>query len=331
LSVKKEDEVEAKRAGAVLAVPPSRPNLAFSAKELVLVNFPHTDPDGSKRAAHVPCKTWVRENGAYSLILQSGAYVDKRESDPEKRTKYLGIPYGATARLLLFFIMTEAIRTDTRKVKLGKSFNDFLTKLGGGKDRGKKSLSASVIEQFNRLTSAKISLQVNQQTETHDIETTIFIQIAEAKEFWHSRKKKDQSSFFESYVLLTEDFFRKLKGKNIPLDWDVLLKIKKSPFAIDLYCWLTYEAAKAQTSGKSRFIPWHSLKEQMGADYTEVEDFSKAARRELKKIVAAYPALVVETPRGGLVVRADSLPSITSDGSAPHLPAKTKKSRKSEV
>ena len=90
-----------------------------------------------------------------------------------------------------------------------------------------------------------------------------------------------------------------------------LKALKRSPLALDLYAWLTYEAFRANKSGKGRFVAWRLLAEQMGGDYANTDEFARKARVALRKIQALYPALKLGPMRGGVRVEPDSLPAIT--------------------
>lgn len=285
-----------------------KPKIGYSAREMVLLNLPHSDPKAP---------VWVRNNGNVSLVIQGGYRVQHVKDAPE----YLGIPYGATARLILFYLMTEATLNQSPRVYLGRSFNAFLEAIGATKNsRGKKTGAAAALRQLDRLLNA--SFQIQQKTETHEAEIfrTKFLPLAEGYEIWFSKKEKDRSQgkLFDSFVELSTTLYDSLQCSPIPLDWAILLKLRKSPLAIDLYSLLTYESAKVQKKGKARFIPWASLKEQMGAEYARLDNFVAAAKKELKKIADIYPGLSLGDRKAGIEIKADSLPSVPS---LPELPS----------
>lgn len=77
------------------------------------------------------------------------------------------------------------------------------------------------------------------------------------------------------------------------------------------HAWLTYEAYRANKSGKGRFVAWNLLAKQMGDNYEEARNFRQKARVALRKIQALYPALKLGPIRGGIKVEPASLPAIT--------------------
>src|SRR3954471_12089051 len=61
-------------------------------------------------------KPWVRENGRVSLTIMPGVF-----KAPGRSLEHVGIPYGARARLLLMYLQTEAVRTESPVVNMGGS------------------------------------------------------------------------------------------------------------------------------------------------------------------------------------------------------------------
>jgi len=283
----------------------TKPKTGFAAREMILLNLPHSDPKAP---------VWRRKNGKLSLIVQGGY----RENQTTGELDYMGIPYGATARLLLFYLMSEATLTKSPRIFLGNSFNAFLETIGASKTGGKKSGATAVIRQLERLLTASFSVQCSidhKETRLFAGENARFVK---KFELWFSKKEAEQAAFWESYIDLSPELFESLKQAAVPLNWDILVKLRKSPLALDLYAWLTYEAARAQQTGKGRFVPWAALKDQMGAEYERLNNFVAAAKRELAKIKKLYTGLSLGKRHGGLEIMADSLPSVER----PALPSK---------
>jgi hypothetical protein len=72
---------------------------------------------------HKPIKelTWKRECPNLKLVIQSG--VDGNE-------KPLGLPYGSYARYILLFLQSEAVKTRSRDIQLGRSMRVWLGTMG---------------------------------------------------------------------------------------------------------------------------------------------------------------------------------------------------------
>lgn len=273
----------------------------YIARELVILNLPHSDPKAP---------VWVRKNGRVSLIIQGGYRSRPNSAKPE----YIGIPYGSIARLILYYILTEATYTKSRRVELGQSFDAFLASIGATKEsRGKKTGAEAALKQLDRLLNASFRLQYMHESEGVEVNKGRALPLADSYEIWFSKKRDftSQTTLWNSHLELSKELFESLTKNPVPLSWDILLQLRKSPLALDLYAWLSYESARAQQSGKGRFVPWAALKEQMGAEYGTVDEFSRKARKEIRKISGIYGALKVTTPRGGVAICADSLPSVS--------------------
>jgi len=304
-------EEEAKRP----AEPPTKakpPKVGYVARELVLLNLPCRKPIGD---------VWARKNGDLSLIVQGGYRVDQKTGKPIN----IGVPYGATARLVLFYIMSAAAFSETRRIYLGNSFDAFLKTIGASPERrGVKTGARAVLNQLERLINASFKIQLCTENEDFNVERIKPLPLISDSEIWFSKKKGDntQKGLWSSYVEISEELFQSLKKNPIPIDWDVILKIRKNPTALDFYALLTYESAKAQATGKGRFIPWASLRDQMGNEATRLNNFSAKARTAIKEIQKYYKGLKVSfIKEGGIRIEAGSTPSVPSNSPLKRPPA----------
>jgi hypothetical protein len=85
------------------------------------------------------------------------------------------------------------------------------------------------------------------------------MQVARKTELWWSRKDPDQTALWGSSIELGQDFFDAITAYPVPADMRALRALKRSPLALDLYAWLSYEAFRAHRSGKPRFENWSQL------------------------------------------------------------------------
>ena len=127
-------------AGSVIFDKPATTKEAvYMASELVQCTLPHKDPK------KIP--VWIRRNGNFTLAIQAGTNLKTGES--------YGYPYGIIPRLILFWIITEAIRTKSRRLELGHSLRQFMAELGldssrGGKFSDARRLRNQMERLFNR-------------------------------------------------------------------------------------------------------------------------------------------------------------------------------------
>jgi hypothetical protein len=276
---------------------PTLDDLAYMARELVQVTLPHRNP------GDVPA--WSRANGNLTMTIRPG--WDAQTEKP------IGYPFGNLPRLLLFWLTAEAVRTRCRTIELGNSLSDFMFQLGlNPAGRGRRSDASRLREQMERLFRATISFD---RTVTEDARTgTVWMdmQITSGGEMWWSPRDPSQATLWGSWIELGEKFFRAIIAHPVPLDMRALKALKRSPLALDLYSWLTYEAYRAHKSGKGRFVAWSLLAQQMGDDYARTTDFQQKAVAILRKVRALYPTLKLGPLRGGIRIEPDSLPAITA-------------------
>ena len=113
------------------------PDLGFMARLMALCSLPRANPGRRLQ--------YKRINGPYTLIMTAVGET--------------GLPFGNLPRLLLAWVSTEAVRTQSRELFLGASLSEFMRKLdlapvGGGR-RGERT---RVHNQMKRLFNAHIQL-----------------------------------------------------------------------------------------------------------------------------------------------------------------------------
>lgn len=279
---------------------------AFMARQLVQATLPHKNPGD--------VRVWSRTNGNLTLVIQPGWNT--------KTNKSFGYPYGTIPRLLLFWLTTEAILKKTPRLELGHSLAGFMEELGlsantGG---GKRGDAARLKDQMTRLLRATISFQ--QDLKDGDREGLAFLdmKVSDNGVLWWSHKDPNQNTLWGSWIELTPRFYEAITANPVPVDMRALRALKRSPLALDLYSWLTYEAFRASRKGRSRFVSWGLLMQQLGTDYASEADFRRKAKAALTKIRAVYPHLQLGTRMGGIEVLPTSLaaiqPAATIDATA---------------
>lgn len=284
-------------AGAGIALDnPSAEDRAFMARQLVQATLPHKNPGD--------VRVWTRANGNLTLVIQPGWNA--------KENKSFGYPYGTIPRLLLFWITTEALVKKSTRLELGNSLAGFMDELGlsantGG---GKRGDAARLKDQMMRLLRATISFQ--QDLKDGDREGMAFVdmKVSDAGVLWWNHKEPLQQTLWGSWLELTPRFYEAITANPVPVDMRALRALKRSPLALDLYSWLTYEAFRAHRKGRSRFVSWGLLMKQLGTDYANEADFRRKVKAALTKIRTVYPALKLGARMGGVEVLPTSLAAI---------------------
>ena len=266
----------------------AEPDLGFMARLLALCSLPRTNPKDRKE--------YVRRNGPYALVMTAGG-LNK-------------LPYGILPRLLLAWVCTEAVRTQSRELVLGRSLYEFMRKLGmdshSGGARGDRT---RLKNQMRRLFGCMVTLvYTNAQHESR-----MSSLVADRADYWWNVSRPDVPVLWDSTIRLGEEFFNEIVRHPIPLDMNALRALKRSPLGLDLYCWLTYRVFTLKAPLR---LSWKQLYRQFGADpanagkHSTVKSFRVVCLRELKKIKKAWPDLHYSTVTGALVL-SPSPPRIT--------------------
>ena len=278
------------------------PDLGFMGRLMALCSLPRTNPGRRLQ--------YKRVNGPYTLIMTAVGQT--------------GLPFGNLSRLLLAWVCTEAVRTQSRELFLGSSLSGFMRKLGvapiGGGSRGERTRLHS---QMRRLFNAHIQLAY----EDKNVDAAVNAVIADRAVFWWNDRKLGESSLWESKIELGEKFFEEIICHPVPLDLNILKAMKRSSLGLDLYLWLTY---RTFTLKRPLRLSWASLYRQFGLDPARAgskriaDDFRKDCLRELKKIQIAWPELNYATGRGALILQ-PSKPAVPPArfqfvGSSPQAP-----------
>ena len=253
------------------------PDLGFMARTMALCSLPRTNP--GNRHQH------KRVNGPFKLVMVAGA--DNK------------LPYGNLPRLLMAWVCTEAVRTQSRELVLGKSLSKFMRTLGIYNSGGQPQ--TRLRNQMKRLFGCTVSMIYK---DDHG-EQFVSSLIAERGEFWWNERKPDEPSLWDSKIELGEKFFNEIIRHPVPLDMNTLTALKRCALGLDLYLWLTYRTFTLRTPLR---LTWRQVYRQFTADPANVEDkniiqmFRRKVLRELKKIKLAWPDLNYTTVPGVLIL-----------------------------
>ena len=260
------------------------PDLGFMARLMALCSLPRTNPGNQKE--------YIRCNGPYTLGMTAG--LNNK------------LPFGHYPRLLLAWVCTEAVQTQSRVLILGSSLSEFMRTLGVYSSDGKAY--ARLRNQMDRLFNAHVSLIYEDKRG----KATVNSLIARRTEFWWNHKRPDQPSLWESKIELSEDFFNEIICHPIPIDINTLTALKRSSLGLDLYLWLVYRTFPLRAPLR---ISWRQVYRQFGVDPARASDrvtvrnFQRKVLRELKKIKLAWPKLNYSTAPGILILH-PSTPTI---------------------
>ena len=270
----------------------SGPDVGFMARLLALCALPRTNPGDRKE--------YVRRNGPYALVMSAGG-LNK-------------LPYGNLPRLLVAWVCTEAVRTQSRDLVLGRSLSEFMRKLDilSSDSGGAWGIRTRLRNQMRRLFGCTVSLIY----EDEETDLRVSSLIADRTELWWDVKRPEEPVLWNSTIRLGEEFFNEIIRKPVPLDMNTLKALKRSALGLDLYLWLVYRTFSLH---EPLHLSWRDLYRQFGADPSRAGDkfvvmnFRKKSLRELIKIRTAWPGLQYGTARGVLILRPSepSVPRLT--------------------
>ena len=247
--------------------------IGFMGRALTQATMPHRKLAGNE---------FTRSNGFLELTILSPSSV--------------GLPYGSIPRLLLSWMTTEAVRTHSPVLELGPNLSAFMAELGLTCRGGERGDIARLRNQITRLFCSTVYCRY--EDKTRDVGKNF--NITEAYNLWWDPKAPDQMPLWKSAVKLGDHFFNEIIDRPIPVDMRALKVLKRSPLALDIYCWLTYRLFYLR---KPTEIPWASLEMQFGADYAHTRQFKAAFLQHLMAVQVLYPEAHVEEGERGLLLK----------------------------
>ena len=241
-------------------------------------------------------EVWRLENGNIVLLVEPG-----RRARPGEPDEFVGVPYGPTARLILIYLQSEALRTNSRSIELGRSMNAWFGRMD--KKAGGNSYRLAR-EQAERIATCRFTFHSERDgvraIRNQSIVEEGLLFLAGPERVYDDR----QQSLFQEGVVLSESFFRSLKEHAVPLEERAIKHVSNSSMTIDIYCWLAYRlhALKRPTP-----ISWAALHSQFGRGYGQLAAFKRQLlSKTLPAALAVYPEAAdkgVEVTDSGLILK----------------------------
>ena len=248
--------------------------ISFHYVPLIQCSFPHADP-GELNA-------FTRKNGWLELTLGT--------TRPES-----GLPYGVPARLLTIYCASEAVRTRSPEIYLGRSVHEFLRILDVPITRGERGSLRVYANQLLRLIHCTLSIDENirdasGRTGLH-IRQALFAD--EARLWWDEEYGVGQGSSLQ----LSSVLFHSILERSAPLSTKAIRQLRKSPMDLDVYAWLVHRLFSLNSMTT---ITWAQLSGQFGHGYSEPRTFRRFFLDSLKRVLAVYPEARAKPTATGL-------------------------------
>jgi hypothetical protein len=219
--------------------------------------------------------------------------------EPGRRPKgndyeLVGVPWGCHARLILLWLQSEALRTNSRQVELGGSMREWLGRIGvsvgGNTDR-------SVREQAERISRCRLTFHllgtngsglVNQSI----VDKALFIEA--------DNRDERQGRLSLEVAHLSEGFFEQLKRHPMPLEEAAIRALSNNAKALDAYLWLAYRLHSLKSD---KLVTWTALKAQFGIGTAAMFNFRSKFTATLGLATAVYPAARVDVTEQGVIIK----------------------------
>lgn len=226
---------------------------------------------------------WRRSGARTTLLVESGR---------DRSGAFVGVPYGSLARLILLYLQTEAVRTNSPEVELGRSMRSWMGRMNlstGGKTY------QLVTEQARRISACRLTFFADTAggEARHNgafVRDAISLSgVAEA----------DQTSLWQDRVRLDDGFWKSLREHPVPVREEALRAIGTRSLAIDVYIWLAY---RLHSLPRSTPISWPALHGQFGAGFKLVRQMKPTFMEALALATAVYPEARVDAGQDGITL-----------------------------
>ena len=218
---------------------------------------------------------WKRANGPYTLMVQPTADHDGT---------YHGVPHGSKARLILLYLQTEAVKTNSRVIELGTSMRRWLRSMGVTITGPNYQ---EVRRQAQKIERALVSFTFTGEGALISWQDTII----------RGSFERPCSSDEIRTVELSESFFKAITERPVPVCEAAIRLLGERCMALDLYLWLAYRLHSLQ---RPTLVSWRALHNQFGAATRLLKHFKPHFAREIEAALAAYPDARVDLTDDGI-------------------------------
>lgn len=231
---------------------------------------------------------WQKHGHRVTLLVEPG-----RLKTGAGDMKLHGVPYGARARMILLYLQTQAVRTGSPQVALGRSMRDWMERMGlaiGGET------ARSLREQSARISACTLKFF----WEGEDDGARGFKRgaiVDSGLQFAVNNTK--QGTLWEDQVVLDPVFYKALRDHPVPLQEAAIRQLRDRSMSLDIYVWLAW---RLHTLTKPTPITWTAIHTQFGAGFDKLFHFKPRFTEALAAAVAAYPDARVELSDKGVTL-----------------------------
>lgn len=245
-------------------------------------------------------QVWEVASDHIRLVVEPGRRPSGINGDGP--LEFCGVPFGSYARLILFYLQTEALRTNSREIELGRSWRDWMSRIGvpwGG------SSGKAVREQAELLSRCRLTFHLQGNGRAGLVNQSI---VDKALFLDTPSDSSRQGRLILETAKLSEGFYEQLKKHPVPLEEAAIKALANNSAAMDCYIWLAY---RLHILASPRLVTWKALKAQHGHGFAKLYHFKNKFPGVLSLATAVYPGAKVEVNEQGVVLKPSRPPVST--------------------
>jgi len=250
--------------------------MSFQYVPLIQCSFPHADP------------------GEQTLFTRRNGWLEVTLSTTRPHT---GLPYGVPARLLTIHCTSEAVRTRSPEIDLGRSVHDFLRRLDIPISRGERGSLRVYANQLMRLVHCAISIDedIRDASGRQGLHIRQSLFVDEARLWWDEAEGVGRGSS----LVLSPVLYQSILERSAPLSTAAIRQLRKSPMDLDVYAWLVHRLFHLS---KPSSLSWEQLSGQIGHSYEEPRHFRRFFADSLRRVLRVYPEAKVSVSEKGILL-----------------------------
>ena len=235
-------------------------------------------------------RTWATSHGNARLEIEAGRIADSRRDT----SRLCAVPSGSKARLIIPYIVRQAVVEQTRVIDLGRSLRNFMSDRLGIPVAGRNG--KILVREIENIAASTFMLG----TWTEEGRGTRWSRVASGIQIWAERNP-DQVLIWNPQMELSRDFYDAIRERRVPVDMNHLRQLVKSPRRMDLYCWFSYRLPNVR-HGRPLPIKLEQLQQIFARDIQSPRLFRQRLKQDLIAIAKVYPRFRVEIDDDALLL-----------------------------
>ncbi|MFT8246758.1 replication protein RepA [Roseomonas sp. BN140053] len=242
-----------------------------------------------------PGEVWEVASDRMRLVVEPGRRPSGK--DGLGPLEHVSVPFGSYARLILLYLQTEALKSGSPEVELGRSWRDWMARIGvpwGGKS------GRGVREQAELLSRCRLTFHLVGQGRAGLVNSAIV-----DRALFMDEGEDRQGRLNLETARLSQTFFEQLRKHPIPLEEGAIKALSNNSAALDCYVWLAYRLHSLE---KARLVTWAALKAQHGQGFKQLYHFKSKFPGILEMATAVYPTADIEVKDEGVLLKPSKPP-----------------------